>query len=50
MSSLNLAIVWAPVLMQSPDQMMNPKELYYQTRVFETILNNFESIFETEEE
>ncbi|KAJ3178285.1 hypothetical protein HK101_010148 [Irineochytrium annulatum] len=42
----NLSIVWGPTLMDSPDENPDPSELKQQSRVLETILANFERIFE----
>lgn len=49
MSAQNLAISWIPVLFDSPEAAMQAKDLIYQTRVIETILLNFEHIFDVDE-
>ncbi|KAJ3327639.1 hypothetical protein HDU76_011402 [Blyttiomyces sp. JEL0837] len=42
----NLAIVWGPTLMDSPESNHDPEELRLQSRVIETILTNYDRIFE----
>jgi hypothetical protein len=44
----NLAIVWGPTILDSPDSNPDPTDLKLRSRVIETILSNFEKIFETE--
>ncbi|RKO91864.1 Rho GTPase activation protein, partial [Blyttiomyces helicus] len=50
MTVQNLSIVWGPTLLDSPDTASDPIELKLQSRVVETVLGNFEHIFETENE
>ncbi|KAI8855286.1 Rho GTPase activation protein [Chytridium lagenaria] len=49
MTTQNLSIVWGPTLMDSPDVNPDPTEIKHQSRVVETILCNFERIFEPDE-
>ena len=49
MSAQNLGIVWAPVLLDSPETALQPKDLVYQSRVIETVILNFEHIFDVDE-
>ncbi|KAJ3095870.1 hypothetical protein HDU97_006444 [Phlyctochytrium planicorne] len=49
MNIQNLSIVWGPTLMDSPDSNPDPNELKHQSRVVETILYNFERIFELDD-
>ncbi|KAJ3298437.1 hypothetical protein HK104_010697 [Borealophlyctis nickersoniae] len=52
MSFQNLSIVWGPTLMDQPDNSKapDPSELKLQSLVVETVLANFEQIFDADEE
>lgn len=50
MSPQNLAVVWAPCLLDSPEASASSKDLVFQTRVLESILNNFDHLFDAEDE
>ncbi|KAJ8326575.1 Rho GTPase-activating protein [Batrachochytrium dendrobatidis] len=44
----NLGIVWGPTLMDSPEPTADATDLKYQSRVIETIVGNYDHIFDTE--
>ncbi|KAJ1341638.1 hypothetical protein BSLG_003750 [Batrachochytrium salamandrivorans] len=48
MSIGNLGIVWGPTLMDSPDSGADASDLKYQSKAIETIVANFDHIFDTE--
>ncbi|KAH6599688.1 hypothetical protein BASA50_002824 [Batrachochytrium salamandrivorans] len=48
MSIGNLGIVWGPTLMDSPDSGADASDLKYQSKAIETIVANFDHIFDTD--
>ncbi|KAJ3412802.1 hypothetical protein HDV05_000208 [Chytridiales sp. JEL 0842] len=48
MSIQNLSIVWGPTILDSPEINPDPAELKLRSRVIETILLNFEKIFDVD--
>jgi hypothetical protein len=46
----NLSIIWGPTLMDCPNVNPDPAEFKLQSRVIETVLANYEKIFDVEGE
>ncbi|KAI8928247.1 hypothetical protein BC831DRAFT_449068 [Entophlyctis helioformis] len=48
MTVANLGIIWGPTLLDPPEQGMDPSDMKLQAKVVETIVNNYEQIFDTD--